>query len=173
MIESILQGKIRVKLLTKLLVNPSNTVYLRGLEKEFGVSSNTVRNELNKMRDIKLIEVVENLDSNQKQYRANSKHPLFENLRGIILKQVGFDTLIEKVFSQLGEINSVYLTNNWAEGKESTFIDLVVVGEVDRNYMMLLIEKVEKVIVRKIRVAVFGDEFDESILGELPYVRIL
>ena len=159
--------------MTKLLVNPSNTVYLRGLEKEFGVSSNTVRNELNKMSDIKLIEVVENLDSNQKQYRANAKHPLFENLRGIILKQVGLDTLIEKVFSQLGEINRVYLTNDWAEGKESMFIDLVVVGEVDRNYMMLLIEKVEKLIVRKIRVAVFGDEFDESILGEVRYVRIL
>ena len=94
MIDTFLQGKIRVKLLTKLLLNPSNTVYLRGLEKEFGVSSNTVRVELNKLSEVKLIEVVENLESNQKQYRANSHHPLFDNLRGFILKQFGLDSLI-------------------------------------------------------------------------------
>ena len=34
MIDFLRQGEIRVKLLTKLLVNPSNTVYLIGLEKE-------------------------------------------------------------------------------------------------------------------------------------------
>ena len=55
MIETLIQGKIRVKLLTKLLLNPNNTVYLRGLEKEFGVSSNTVRYELNKLSSVKLI----------------------------------------------------------------------------------------------------------------------
>ena len=37
MIESLLQEKIRVKLLTKLLVNPSNTVCLSGLEKQSGL----------------------------------------------------------------------------------------------------------------------------------------
>jgi hypothetical protein len=36
MIKSLLQGEIRLKLLTKLLVNPSNSVYLSGLEKESG-----------------------------------------------------------------------------------------------------------------------------------------
>lgn len=173
MIESLLNGKIRVKLLTRLLLNPSNTVYLRGLEKEFGVSSNTVRYELNKMSDIKLIEVVANLDSNQKQYRANVKHPLFENLRGFIMKQAGLDSLIEKVFAQLGDIEKVYVTNDWAEGRESLFIDLVVVGDVDRNYMMSLIEKVEKLIYRKIRVAVFGNEFNESMLGDGSRVQLI
>jgi Fe2+ or Zn2+ uptake regulation protein len=33
------------------------------LEKEFGVSSNTVRIELNKLSEVKLIEVVENLEN--------------------------------------------------------------------------------------------------------------
>ena len=79
MIETLIQGKIRVKLLTKLFLNPNNLVYLRGLEKEFGVSSNTVRLELNKLSEVKLIETVENPDSNQKQYRANSQHPLMTN----------------------------------------------------------------------------------------------
>jgi hypothetical protein len=143
MIETLIQGKIRVKLLTKLFLNPNNLVYLRGLEKEFGVSSNTVRLELNKLSEVKLIETVENPDSNQKQYRANSQHPLFENLRGFILKQFGLDSLIEKVFDRLGDVEAVYITHDWAEGKIGPFLDLVVVGNVNQNYMYQLIQKAE------------------------------
>jgi predicted AAA+ superfamily ATPase len=173
LIETLLQGKIRVKLLTKLLLNPSNTVYLRGLEKEFGVSSNTVRTELNKLSEVKLIETVSEIDAHQKQYRANPKHPLFDNLRGIILKQVGIDALIEKVFNKLGQIEQVYVTNDWAEGKESPFIDLVVVGQVDRNYMLDLIDKAEKRIQKKIRVAIYGNDFQEQQLDGVAFVQIL
>lgn len=169
---NLLQGKIRVKLLTKLLLNPNNTVYLRGLEKEFGVSSNTVRHELNKLSDIKLIEVAELAEGNQKQYKANIKHPMFSNLRGFILKQVGLDALIEKVFNHLGDLEAVYLTHDWAEGKESPFIDLVVVGNVDRNYMMGLIQKAEKIISKKIRVAVYdpNENFDRTFV---PHVQLI
>ena len=173
MIETLLQGKIRVKLLTKLLLNPSNIVYLRGLEKEFGVSSNTVRSELNKLSEVKLIELVDNLETNQKQYRANVKHPLFDNLRGLILKQVGIDALIEKVFNKLGEIDQVYLTNDWAEGKESPFVDLVVVGNVNRNNLNDLTTKAELLINKKIRIALYGDDFNVLSIADIPHVQII
>jgi hypothetical protein len=65
------------------------------------------------------------------------------------------------------------LTNDWAEGKESPFIDLVVVGAVDKSYMMGLIEKAEKLISKKIRVAVYGLEFNEANLNGLSFVQIL
>lgn len=160
-------------MLTKLLLNPSNTVYLRGLEKEFGVSSNTVRHELNKLSDINLIELADSEEGNQKQYKANINHPMFSSLRGFILKHVGLDALIEKVFSKLGQIEEVYLTNDWAEGKESPFIDLVVVGMVDRNYMQNLIDKVEQIIKKKIRVAVYADGFETGFLQDLKFVQII
>jgi predicted AAA+ superfamily ATPase len=173
MIDTFLQGKIRVKLLTKLLLNPSNTVYLRGLEKEFGVSSNTVRIELNKLREVKLIEVVENLESNQKQYRANANHPLFDNLRGFILKQFGLDSLIEKVFDRLGDLEEVYLTHDWAQGKTGPFMDLVVVGKVDQSYMYDLIVKVEPIIQRKIRVAVYQSVFELPEWNDIPQIKLI
>ena len=55
-LDKIFTGKIRVKLLTKLLLNPPSNVYLRGLERDLGVSSNTVRLELNKLSDMQLIQ---------------------------------------------------------------------------------------------------------------------
>ncbi len=143
MIETLLQGKIRVKQLTKLFLNSNNLVYLRGLETEFGVSSNTVRLELNKLSAVKLIETVNHTENNQKQYWANSQHPLFENLCGFILKEFGLDTLVEKVFERLGAVESVYITQDWAEGKIGPLLDLVVVGNVNQKYMFTLIKKAE------------------------------
>lgn len=172
MLEVLFQGKIRVKLLTRILLNPKTTVYLRGLEKELGVSSNTVRLELNKLKEAKLIELADK-DGNQKQYRANVKHPLFDSLRNLILKQIGLDELINTVFDKLGDVESVYLTNDWAEGKESPFIDLVVVGNIDKEYMSKLIEKAESIINRKIRVAVYNYTFDELLLSGQKKVRIV
>lgn len=172
MLEVLFQGKIRVKLLTRILLNPKTTVYLRGLEKELGVSSNTVRLELNKLKEAKIIELAEE-DGNQKQYRANTKHPLFDPLRNLILKQIGFDELINTVFDKLGDVDRVYLTNDWAEGKESPFIDLVVVGNIDKEYMSKLIEKAESIIKRKIRVAVYDMNFDEMLLIGQKKVRIV
>ena len=55
-LDKIFTGKIRVQLLTKLLLNPASIVYLRGLERDLGVSSNTVRLELNKLTDMQLIQ---------------------------------------------------------------------------------------------------------------------
>lgn len=173
MLETLLQGKIRVKLLTRLFLNPNNTVYLRGLEREFGVSSNTVRLELNKLSSINLIEQVELAEGNQKQYRANLKHPMFENLRGFILKQMGLDTLIEKVFDRLGDVEEVYITHDWAEGKIGPFLDLVVVGNVDQNYMYKLINKAEPILNKKIRVAICASVLELLDWDSIPSVKII
>lgn len=86
---------------------------------------------------------------------------------------MGIDAIIEKVFNKLGHIEQVYVTNDWAEGKESPFIDLVVVGQVDRNYMLDLIDKAEKRIQKKIRVAIYGNDFQEQQLDGVAFVQIL
>jgi hypothetical protein len=168
----LLNGKIRIKLLTRLLLNPASRVYLRGLEKDFGVSSNTVRLELNKLSELKLIEVDESV-STVKQYKANPNHPMFTPLRSFIMKQIGFDSLIEAVFRKLGAVESVFLTNDWAEGKESPFVDLVVVGNVNKTYMNKLVDRAEKLIQKKIRIAVYEADFDESQFIGIPFVKIV
>lgn len=159
-------------MLTKLLLNPASKVYLRGLEKELGVSSNTVRLELNKLSDMQLIEV-EEADANAKvkHYTANTGHPLFASLRNIILKHVGLDQILDQVIAKLGDLDEVYLTGDLAQGKNSHFIDLVIVGNIDKNYLHKLIDKVEPLIEKKIRVALFTPvEFREEHLQDMGVV---
>lgn len=159
-------------MLTKLLLNPSSKVYLRGLEKELGVSSNTVRLELNKLSEMHLIEMQEeDVKTKVKHYAVNTGHPLFSSLRNIILQHVGLDQIIEQVVAKLGEVDKVYLTGDLAHGKNSRFIDLVIVGDIDKNYLHKLIDKVEPLIDKKIRVGLFTiDEFHKEHLKDLGVV---
>ena len=163
-LDKIFTGKIRVQLLTKLLLNPASTVYLRGLERDLGVSSNTVRLELNKLSDMQLIqEHIETINTKAKHYTVNTKHPMFKSLRGVILQHVGLDQIIENVLGKLGNVNEVYLTGELALGKNSPFVDLILVGDIDKAYLYNLIEKAEVLIDKKIRVGLYlSHEFTED-----------
>jgi hypothetical protein len=167
-LDNIFSGKIRIALLTKLLLNPASKVYLRGLERDLGVSSNTVRLELNKLQEMHIIEAQDNSDNTKvKNYVVNQGHPMFKTLRGIIMQFVGLDQILDQIIKKLGNLDQVYLTGDLAEGKNSPFVDLVIVGNVDRDYMYQLIEKVEPLISKKIRVGLFkpADFTEELMIG--------
>lgn len=168
-LDKIFTGKIRVQLLTKLLLNPASKVYLRGLERDLGVSSNTVRLELNKLSEMQLIqEVTESNNTKTKNYTVNTKHPMYKSLRGMILQYVGLDQIIENVLDKLGNVDEVYLTGDLALGKNSPFIDLVLVGDIDKTYLYNLIEKAETLIDKKIRVGLYlPQEFKEDKLKDV------
>ena len=165
-LDNIFSGKIRIALLTKLLLNPASKVYLRGLERDLGVSSNTVRLELNKLQEMHLIEAQEDSDNTKvKNYVVNQGHPMFKTLRGIIMQFVGLDQIVDQIIKKLGNLDQVYLTGDLAEGRNSPFVDLIIVGEVDKPYLYQLIEKAEPLVQKKIRVGVYGSkEFRVDIL---------
>lgn len=150
------------------MLNPGNTVYLRGLARDLSVSSNTVRLELNKLSEIHLIKVKdEDAKTKVKHYAVNTEHPLFSSLRTIILKYVGLDQIVDQIIHKLGNINKVYLTGDLAQGKNSPFVDLVIVGDIDKSYLYKLVEKVEPLIEKKIRVGLYTEkEFREEHLQD-------
>jgi DNA-binding transcriptional ArsR family regulator len=153
MIEALISSKTRIKLLLKFFLNSSNKGYLRGLEGEFGESSNAIRLELNKLEQVGMI--TSDMQGNKKYFKANVKHPLFFDLHSIIKKHVGIDTIIENIISQLGEVEKVYLTGEFAKGLNNHVIDLELIGNVNTNYLTVLIEKAELLIKRKIRYVIY------------------
>lgn len=180
LLDKVFTGKIRVYVLTKLLLNPGTSVYLRGLQRDLGVSSNTVRMELNKLAQMQLIKEqkysVDSGNSNKtKYYSVNINHPLFEPLRGIILHYVGLDQIAEHVLRKLGDLEKVFLTGDLAQGNNSPFVDLVIVGSVDKVYLFNLIEKAEKLINKKIRVGIYNSqEFsDDTLKGMGTFMKLM
>jgi hypothetical protein len=155
-LEQLFTGKIRLKLITRLFLNPNTRVFLRGLEREFAVSSNTVRLELAKLTEMHLIKEYQSEENSKiKAYGVNMEHPMFSSLRQIVLQYMGIDQILEHILAKLGEVEELYLTGELAEGRNSHFVDLILVGEVDRTYLYQLLAKVESLIDRKIRLAIF------------------
>lgn len=150
MLEALITSKTRLKLLLKFFLNSSNISYLRGLEPEFGESTNAIRKELNRFEAAGLL--LTKTKGNKKLYQANTSHPLFPEIHKLLLKHVGLDKVIDKVIKNIGDIKEVYLVGELAKGRNSKVIDLWFVGKkLDSRYILGLAEKVEKLIDRKIR----------------------
>lgn len=161
MIETLISSKTRIKLLMKFFINSHTTAYLRGLENEFGESSNAIRVELNRLEQAGML--VSQMNGNKKIFRANTEHPLFREIHNILLKQIGLDRIIENVIERLGEVERVFLIGEFSRGIDSQIIDLILIGDIDRNYLIQLIEKAEGIVNRKIRYLVYqAEEFEKT-----------
>ena len=147
----------------KFFLNSNSRSYLRNLETEFGESTNSIRLELNKFEKAGLLKT--EVDGNKKYFRANTEHPLYNDINSILLKQIGFDKIVERVVNKLGNLEIVYITGDFAKGINTEIIDLIFVGDdIDKEYLAKLVEKTEKLIKRKIRNVVFRiDEFSSFV----------
>jgi len=130
-------------------MNPGTHSYLRELAKEFNVSTNSVREELNQLTKTELLKTEKN--GRQVHYRANESHPLFPELKSMVSKVIGIDQVIDGIVNRLGDLEFSYLIDDYAEGKDSGIIDLVLVGNIDQNQLADLSRKTERYIKRKIR----------------------
>lgn len=165
MIGTLVSSKTRIKLLLKFFLNSSNTAYLRNLEEEFGESTNGIRVELNRFEEAGFLESFS--DGNKKMFKVNTLHPLFRDIHSIVLKFVGLDKVYEFILQRLGSLEKVYLVGKLARGQDSDIIDLVLVGKIDKAYLVELIEKAEKKIDKKIRFIHFEvEEFSLEKISE-------
>lgn len=156
----------------KFFINSSMRAYLRGLEQEFGESSNAIRVELNRLEKAGML--TSEAEGNKKFFQANEDHPLFDEIRAILMKHVGINQIIENVIERLGNVKQVYLVGSFAKGMDSTIIDLILVGNIDKSYLHELSGKVEDLINRKIRTIEYSEqEFEEMDKETLPVQPLL
>ena len=98
---------------------------------------------------------------------ANEDHPLFPELKSMVSKVMGIDQVIDGIVNQLGDIEKAYLIDDYAEGRDTGIIDLVLVGKVDQGHLNYLVERTEHYIKRKIRCLVLNSQEYEKLRPEL------
>lgn len=156
----LISSKTRIKLLVRFFFNPQTRSYLRELSKEFNVSTNSVRKELNQLTKTNLLKCEKN--GRQVHYMANQKHPLFPELKSMVGKVMGIDYVIDDLVARLGDLERAYLIDDYAEGKDTGIIDLLLVGNINQYHLNDLSRKTERYIKRKIRSLVLNkDEYSD------------
>jgi hypothetical protein len=85
----------------------------------------------------------------------------------MVSKVMGIDQVIDGVVNQLGDLEQASLIDDYAEGKDTGIIDLLLVGNIDQGHLNYLIQRTEQYIKRKIRSLVLNRQEYEKLLPEL------
>ena len=149
MLDTLITSKTRIKLLMKFFMNPDTRAYLRELASEFGESTNSIRVELNRLSKAKLLSSKN--AGRTIEYRANTKHTLFNEIHSLVEKYMGIDQVIDKLVKRLGKVEAAYLIGDYARGIDSGLVDIVLVGDIDKIALDRIAEKRGKDMSRKIR----------------------
>ena len=165
LLSGLITSKTRIKLLMRFFFNPQTRSYLRELSKEFNVSTNAVREELNQLTKTNLLKSEKN--GRQVFYQANTDHSLFPELKSMVGKVMGIDQVIDGIVNRLGDLEQAYLIDDYAEGKDTGIIDILLVGNIDPYHLNDLSRKTERYIKRKIRSLVLNQEEYKAMLPEL------
>lgn len=156
MIEALISSRTRINLLLKFFLNPENTSYLRELAEEFNESTNGIRVELNRFEQAGML--TSSNEGNRKLFKANPLHPFYHEIRSILLKYTGITQMIDHLVEKIGKLEKVYLSGDYARGKQTGIIDIILIGEINRPFLADLIEKAQAKLGKKIRYLVYTYE---------------
>ncbi|GAA5166254.1 nucleotidyltransferase domain-containing protein [Viridibacterium curvum] len=157
-VASVLFGKTRQAVFAQLFSFPEEKVYLRELERRTGISSGSLQAELNQLVAADLVRRQQ--DGNRVLYAANTQSPVFEELRGLILKTTGLPEQIRAALSPLqADIKLAFIYGSMAKGNASagSDVDLLVVGKLALQDLITALQPVEQRIAREINTRLFDE----------------
>jgi len=160
LLSGLITSKMRIRIIMRLFANPTCQSYLRELAYEFGGSPSHIKEELDQLFSSNLL--VSKKNGRQVVFSANTKHPIFQELHSMVNKALGMDQILESIIKRLGNLEKAILIDDYAEGKDTGIIDLILVGDIDQANLQDLARKTEKYIDRKIRTLVLTlEEFSQ------------
>ncbi|MFN8229562.1 MAG: ArsR family transcriptional regulator [Bacteroidia bacterium] len=132
------------------------------MEDELKESTNSIRIELNRFEKAGFLNSY--FSGNKKLFRANTNHPLFTDIQNIVKKMVGIEYVLDYTLKRIGNLEMVYLVGDLASGIDNKKIQLVLIGDINNNYLVELVAKAEKKVNKKIILEVVKNhnEFNEN-----------
>jgi len=169
MLKRLFTSNTRIKLLKLFFLNREREFYLRELARITHENLNSVRRELNNLKNAGLI--VERKRGNQKLYKVNKFSPVHEELRRILIKTVGTGDLLREELSKF-EIKFLLIYGSFAQGDEveKSDIDLLIIGKVNEEALIKTIRKLEKELSREINYILWNYEEFKKRVKEKHYL---
>lgn len=122
--------KVQQRVLGVLFGNPGRTFYANEIIALAGSGVGAVQRELARLAASGLVTVAR--VGKQKHYQANADSPVFEELRGLVLKTSGLADVLRTALAPLAaQIDAAFVYGSVAKGQDSVVsdIDLMVVSE--------------------------------------------
>ncbi len=167
-------SKTQRQVLGLLFGRPDQTFYAKEIVRFAGVGIGTVQRELEKLSSVGLLNV--KMIGNQKHYQANRQSPIFEELRGIVLKTFGVaDVLRQSLEGAREGIHAAFIYGSVAKGtdKANSDIDLMVISE-NLSYASLFssLAEIEAMLGRPVNLSLYKpQEIRDKIAADSSFVK--
>ena len=154
-----LSSRIRAEIFRNLFgIAPDSALYMREIERRTGFAIGTVQTELKKLQRLDIISRVR--DGNRVYYRANTAHPVYPEIRALVLKTSGLADVIVNALGNETDIRLAFVFGSFArqEEKAGSDVDLMVVGDIGLRKLTGLLMDVSGKIGREINPHVFSEK---------------
>lgn len=116
-------SKTQRQVLGLLFGNPERSYYAREIVRFAGVGIGSVQRELEKLTRVGLFTVTR--IGNQKHYQANRQAPIYEELRGIVLKTFGLADVLRGALAKFsGRIKVAFIYGSVAKATDTASSDI-------------------------------------------------
>ena len=158
MFEDLITSKSRVKLLNIFLENPQGMFHVREFVRRTGDEINAVRRELILLEGKGILS--REPRSNRVYYFLSKNYPFYFDLLRLGAKTVGIGGGIIKTKVKIGKIKYAMLSGRFARNlkRDSTHVDLLIVGVVVLPELAVLIRDEEKRLNTEINYTVMTEE---------------
>ena len=122
--------QVRAEVLRLLFADAGRELHLRELTRQSGLSLGTLQTEVKKLCAADLL--VTRRDGNRLCFRANADHPLFTDLRQLVLKTAGLHDVLAEALKGVSGVELAFVFGSLAAGtgKARSDVDLFIIGDV-------------------------------------------
>jgi DNA-binding transcriptional ArsR family regulator len=156
MLAEILSSRVRAEIFRLLFGGAMPELHHREIVRRSGLSESAVRQELGTLSRLDLVK--KRRDGNRVYYSANREHPLYSDIRSLVLKTVGLvDVLKERLAEE--DIRISFVFGSVAKGEETagSDIDLMAIGNVGLRKLSSLLSGVAEQLGREINTHVMTE----------------
>lgn len=156
-LELIFYSKVRAEVFRLLFGLNANNMYLGEIESITGFANRSIQEELNKLRKLELL--VKTRDRSRVYYAANQEHPLYAEIRSIVLKTSGLKDILSAAL-QSNKIEYAFVFGSLAQQSDraESDVDLMIIGELTNRELASLLRGAADQIGREINPHIFSHE---------------
>lgn len=150
LLAEILSSKIRSEIFRMLFGVNDEALHMREIERRSGLSIGTIQQEVKKLFRLNLI--IKRKDGNRIYYQANKEHPLYSEIRSLVLKTIGLADFFRKALQANPNIKLAFVFGSIArhEEKDKSDVDLMIIGDIGMRQLTGLLSGVSDQIGREI-----------------------
>ena len=153
----LLSSRVKAEMFRLLFGTVDQELHVREIERRSGLADATVRQELKRLTRLGVVEL--RRDGNRTYYHANTEHPLFPDIRNLVLKTSGLSDVLREALAP-SEVRLAFVFGSLARGKgrAESDIDLMVIGTIGLRQLGKLLSGVGAKLGREINPHVLTPE---------------